>query len=86
MTRTYNKMYVAYANGTRGLLNPNTMRGRLIFEAWDAGLTEFMYKNLTPPVYPGLGTMSDYLHLVQPLPTLLHQEPTPVNSCIAPLF
>merc|ERR1719316_2296529 len=48
------------------MLNPASMRGRLMWEAFDAGATEQLYKNLKPPVYPGLGPMDNFLHLVQP--------------------
>eukprot|EP00756_Hemistasia_phaeocysticola_P039203 Hpha_TRINITY_DN16802_c1_g1::TRINITY_DN16802_c1_g1_i4::g.151064::m.151064 len=55
-----------FYGGLTWVLNPQAMRDRLMFEAWDAGITESQYLKLEPPVYPGLGTFEDWLHLIQP--------------------
>lgn len=57
---------VAGFGGMTYVLNTKALKGRLIFESFDAGLTEMMYRDLPGGKYPGLGTESDFLHLLQP--------------------
>ena len=54
--------------GATFVLNTKSLKGRMFVEAFDGGLAGLMYKELKPPVYPGLGTLDPpaFLHLLQP--------------------
>lgn len=62
-----------FYGGMTYVLNQQRMQGRLIYEAMDGGLAEAMYKDLKPPVYPGLGTTRSFLHLLRPHEELFNQ-------------
>eukprot|EP01051_Picozoa_sp_SAG22_P014117 SAG22_NODE_1669_length_3849_cov_3.221333_2_plen_339_part_00 len=52
--------------GITYVLNTKVLRGRLIFEPGDGGLTESRYHVLPGGRYPKLGTEDAFLHLLQP--------------------
>eukprot|EP01043_Picozoa_sp_COSAG02_P027027 COSAG02_NODE_1576_length_11868_cov_82.967117_1_plen_1282_part_00 len=61
--------------GITYVLNTKVLRGRLIFEPADGGLTESKYQHVLPGGrYPTLGTREAFLHLLQPHEELFNQS------------
>jgi len=64
-----------FYGGFTYVLNQKEMKGRLIFEAWDAGLASQIAPTMSPPLSLGLGTAADWLHLVQPHEEMWNTKP-----------